>query len=52
MLLTLGHLDIIRKAIKIADPLIIGIANRTAKKTIFSAKKRARKMYNIAQNTL
>ena len=47
---TLGHLDIIRKAIKIADPLIIGIANRTAKKTIFSAKKRAELMKISVEN--
>ena len=38
--ITFGHLDIIKRAIKIVDKLYIGIANNNEKKCLFSAKDR------------
>ncbi len=38
--ITFGHLDIIKRAIKIVDTLYIGIANNNEKKCLFSAKDR------------
>ena len=39
--ITKGHLNIIKRALKITDKLIIGVAEDTNKKTLFSSKKRA-----------
>jgi len=38
--LTNGHLDIIERAIKITDKLIIAIANNSAKKNLFTIEER------------
>ena len=38
--ITFGHLDIIKRAIKIVDILYIGISNNNEKKCLFSAKDR------------
>lgn len=38
--ITLGHLDIIRKALLIVDKLIIGVAENTSKTTTFSSSDR------------
>lgn len=38
--ITLGHVDIIKRAVKILDKLIIAVAVDTAKTPIFSLKKR------------
>ena len=37
---TYGHLDIIKRAIRIVDTLYIGIANNKNKKTLFNIKER------------
>jgi len=47
---TLGHIDIVKKAIKIADLVIIGVANNTAKQTQFSAEKRFDLMVAATKN--
>jgi pantetheine-phosphate adenylyltransferase len=39
--ITLGHLDVIKRAINICDKLIIAVADDTIKSPIFSTKKRA-----------
>lgn len=39
--LTLGHLDIIERAVKLVDRLVIGVAINTAKKPLFSLDERA-----------
>lgn len=38
--ITLGHLDIIARAIKLVDKLVIGVATNTAKTPIFSLDER------------
>ena len=38
--LTYGHLDIIKRAIKIVDILYVGIAHNKNKKTLFNIKER------------
>ncbi|MCP4134388.1 MAG: adenylyltransferase/cytidyltransferase family protein, partial [bacterium] len=38
--LTNGHLDIIERAIKISDKVVIAIAKNSAKKTLFSEEER------------
>ena len=38
--LTFGHLDIIKRSLKIVDEIIIGIANNNNKITLFSASER------------
>jgi pantetheine-phosphate adenylyltransferase len=37
---TLGHLDIIRRAIRLADRLVIGVANNSAKSPFFTLEQR------------
>jgi pantetheine-phosphate adenylyltransferase len=37
---TLGHLDIVRRAVKLVDHLVIGIANNPSKTQAFSIKER------------
>jgi pantetheine-phosphate adenylyltransferase len=37
---TLGHLDIIQRAVKLVDHLVIGIANNPAKTQLFTIEKR------------
>lgn len=42
---TLGHLDIIKRAVKIVDHLVIGVvSSNTSKKQFFSAKERVEMM--------
>ena len=38
--LTFGHLDIIERASKIVDKLVIGVLNNSAKKSLFSLEER------------
>jgi pantetheine-phosphate adenylyltransferase len=38
--ITLGHIDIIRRAVKIVDKLVIGVAVDTSKTPIFTLEKR------------
>jgi pantetheine-phosphate adenylyltransferase len=37
---TLGHLNIIRRAIRLADRLVIGVANNSSKSPLFTLKQR------------
>ena len=37
---TLGHLDIVKRAVKLVDHLVIGVANGTDKKPLFSLEER------------
>jgi len=46
--ITLGHLDIIKRAARVVDTLYVGIANNKNKKTLFSASERV----EIVQKTL
>ncbi|WP_410522101.1 pantetheine-phosphate adenylyltransferase [Neoehrlichia mikurensis] len=39
---TFGHIDIIKRACKLVDKLVIGVAKDANKKTIFSAEMRAK----------
>lgn len=39
--ITHGHMDIIRRALRVVDKLIIGVAQDSAKEPIFDMKKRA-----------
>ena len=38
--ITFGHIDIIKRSLKIIDKLIIGVANNINKKSVFSIKER------------
>jgi len=40
--ITFGHLDVIKRALKIVDRLIIAVAKDTSKKPIFSLEQRAK----------
>ena len=40
--ITFGHLDIIRRAVKLVDELIIGVAINTGKNPLFSLEERVR----------
>ena len=46
--ITLGHLDIIKRAARVVDTLYVGIANNKNKQTLFSASERVK----IVQKTL
>ena len=46
--ITLGHLDIIKRAARVVDKLYVGIANNKNKQTLFSASERV----EIVQKTL
>ncbi|NCW79930.1 MAG: pantetheine-phosphate adenylyltransferase [Pelagibacteraceae bacterium] len=46
--ITLGHLDIIKRAARVVDILYVGIANNKNKQTLFSASERV----EIVQKTL
>jgi len=46
--ITLGHLDIIKRAASVVDTLYVGIANNKNKQTLFSASERV----EIVQKTL
>ena len=48
---TLGHLDIIKRASKIFDELIVGVLNNNSKSPLFSVEKRV-KMLNDAVSDL
>ncbi len=37
---TLGHLDIIRRALRIADRLVIGVATNSSKAPLFTLEQR------------
>jgi pantetheine-phosphate adenylyltransferase len=37
---TLGHLDIIRRALKLADKLVLGVANNSGKSPLFTLEER------------
>jgi len=37
---TLGHLDIIRRALKLADKLVLGVANNSTKSPLFTIEER------------
>jgi pantetheine-phosphate adenylyltransferase len=37
---TLGHLDIIRRALKLADKLVLGVANNSSKSPFFTLEER------------
>lgn len=39
--ITLGHMDIIRRALHVVDQLVVGVAVESGKEPIFSAQKRA-----------
>ncbi len=41
---TLGHLDIIKRAVKLVDHLVIGIANNPSKTQAFTLKERVAMM--------
>ncbi|MGN0481967.1 MAG: pantetheine-phosphate adenylyltransferase [Lachnospiraceae bacterium] len=38
--MTFGHLDIIRRASKVVDELVVGVLNNSAKKSLFSVDER------------
>ena len=49
--LTFGHLNIIKKSLRIVDKLIIGIAHNTSKTPLFSTEDRQNIIENDIKNT-
>lgn len=50
--ITLGHVDIIKRAVRIVDRLVIGVAMDTAKTPIFSLKERVSMVRDDIDNLL
>jgi pantetheine-phosphate adenylyltransferase len=48
--ITNGHLDIIKRALKIADKLVIGVAKDTSKNPIFSLDHRIKMVVEAVEN--
>lgn len=46
---TLGHLDIIERASKLADKLIVGVLNNKAKTPLFSVEERVKMLEDITK---
>jgi pantetheine-phosphate adenylyltransferase len=46
---TLGHLDIIKRAVKLVDHLVIGVATNPSKAPLFSLGERTKMLINEAQ---
>lgn len=47
---TLGHLDIIKRASKIFDELIVGVLNNNSKSPLFSVEKRVRMLNDVVKD--
>ena len=47
--MTLGHLDIMKRASKLCDKLIIGVAMNTAKNPLFDLKDRVQMVENVVE---
>jgi pantetheine-phosphate adenylyltransferase len=47
---TLGHLDIIKRAAKIVDELIVGVLNNNSKTPLFSVENRVRMLKEVVQD--
>lgn len=47
---TLGHLDIIKRAAKIVDELIVGVLNNNSKTPLFSAQNRVKMLEEVVQD--
>lgn len=48
--ITLGHYDIIKRAARIADELIIGVLNNNAKMPLFSVKERVKMLKDATKD--
>lgn len=44
---TLGHLDVIRRAARITDELIVGVLNNNSKNKLFSAEERVKMLEEV-----
>ncbi len=49
--LTNGHLDIIRRGIKVFDEIIVAVAKNVSKQTIFTPEERVEQIREIFRNT-
>ena len=47
---TLGHLDIIKRASKIFDELIVGVLNNNSKSPLFSVEKRVKMLSDVVKD--
>ena len=47
---TLGHLDIIRRATKIVDELIVSVLNNNSKSPLFSVEKRVKMLEDVVKD--
>lgn len=48
--ITLGHLDIITRATKVVDKLIIGVLNNSAKNSLFTPEERVALIQEVTKN--
>lgn len=47
---TLGHMDIIRRSVKIVDELIVGVLNNNAKMPLFSVEERVKMLEEVTKD--
>lgn len=48
--LTLGHLDILRRAASVCDELIVGVAENTGKNPLFTVEERIKLVQQVIEN--
>ena len=49
--LTFGHMDIINRASRIVDELVVGVLNNSAKNSLFSLEERVNMLKNAGDGT-
>ena len=50
--LTLGHLDILRRAATVCDELIVGVAENTGKNPLFTVEERIKLVQQVIENNV
>ena len=50
--LTLGHLDILRRAATVCDELIVGVAENTGKNPLFTVEERIKLVQQVIENVV
>ena len=50
--LTLGHLDILRRAATVCDELIVGVAENTGKNPLFTVEERIKLVQQVIENDI
>lgn len=48
--ITFGHLDIIERSLRIADEVVVGVLNNSAKNPLFTSEERVRMIEEVTKN--